>query len=106
MNCQEFRRKLLEEPTCSEKAFLEHAARCAECNREHRHALQFEAELFRAMHVEPPANLESRIRQKIGASEPSKPHARHLPWLAAAAGLILLLGAAAAASQGRCRACG
>ena len=92
MNCLEFRRKLLEQPNCSDKEFLEHAATCAECNREHRHALQFESELFRAMDVEPPANLESRILHAVKPGRPQRSPIRHPLWLASAASVLLLLG--------------
>lgn len=92
MNCEEFRRKLLEEPNCSEQEFLEHAANCTECNRQHRHALQFEEELFRAMHVEPPADMESRILQAVKADRPQRRRTHDRLWLASAASLLLLLG--------------
>lgn len=93
MNCREFRHRLLAEPNCSEKDFLEHAATCAECNREHRHALRFEEELFRAMRVEPPEDLESRL---LRAVRPGRPHRRRIRdslWLASAATVLLLAGA-------------
>ena len=93
MNCQEFRQRLLEEPNCSAPEFLEHAANCGECNRQHRHALQFEDQLFRAMHVEPPADMESRILRAVQRERPRRRRVPDSLWLAAAASVLLLVGA-------------
>jgi len=88
MNCEEVQRKLLEEPDCRDPELLAHAAHCAACAGERERALAFERRLRASMEIEPPAGLEARLK----AAEP-KPGRWGLNRLAAAAALLLMLGA-------------
>lgn len=86
MNCAEVRRKLLEDPNCSNQDLLEHAANCAACAGERERAIAFERQLQTTLEVQPPADLEARL--KAAAVEPDGSRRYRL---ATAATLVLVL---------------
>ena len=54
MNCEEFQRRLLEEPASRDAAFLAHAESCARCHAQWKSALEFEERLKAVLlHQEP-----------------------------------------------------
>jgi hypothetical protein len=63
MNCEEFRRQLLIDPSCDEPAFREHAGDCSECAGVLEEALRFEQALRTALAAElaPAGETEARI---------------------------------------------
>lgn len=88
MNCLEFRRILQAEPGSRDPALLRHRQECPSCAAVAARAAEFEQQLQRAVKVEVPEDLASRIllRQSF---KPRRRWWRHTPLYAVAAGLIL-----------------
>ena len=61
MNCEEFRRKLLEDPSRREPDFLGHRAGCEDCDREAREVERMEAGLRRLLQAPPPPELKQNL---------------------------------------------
>ena len=61
MNCTEFRRKLLEDPACTDADFAEHRAVCAACDAEAREVERLDAALRDLVRVDPPSDLKRRL---------------------------------------------
>lgn len=88
-------------------AFERHLAECAECRAEVASLREAAALLAETTAVEPPADLRSRVLADISTvrplppevTSPSRPKRRFAPLLAAAAAVVVLLGAGAVAWQ-------
>jgi hypothetical protein len=63
VNCEEFRRKLHEDPRCRDPDFLAHREVCAPCRDEARQVEVVEARLGELLQEPPPADLKARLRQ-------------------------------------------
>ncbi|MEN8174737.1 MAG: DUF3379 family protein [Pseudomonadota bacterium] len=63
MNCEEFQRKLHEDPKRREPEFLAHRASCASCAREAEKVDGLEKRLDSLLKVPPPAGLHERLRR-------------------------------------------
>lgn len=95
MNCLEFRRVLATEPASARGDFAAHREACASCAEAFARATAFEADLKRALAVEPPEGLADKIllrqttesRRARGFGGPA--------WARLAAALVLGLGVAA-----------
>lgn len=85
MKCDEFRRKLLEDPGCADPDFITHREQCPECAREAESVERMDGDLAKLLRVEPPAELKGRLR---------RPARRRVP-LALAASLVALMALAA-----------
>lgn len=73
MNCTEFQTRLMQEPACTEEAFLQHVSDCGSCREEYDRALEFEALLLDAMEVDAPNDLAERVVNAV--NEGQKPAA-------------------------------
>jgi hypothetical protein len=62
VDCEEFRRKLLEDPKRREVEFLAHRAECADCDREAGVVERIEAELEKVLRVAPPPDIGERLK--------------------------------------------
>ncbi len=91
MNCLDFRRHCLAEPTSRASEFLEHRLHCRSCARFAERVLAFQQKLVEAMAIEPPADLEERIllRQSL---QPAILRRNRRRLLAIAASLLLVAG--------------
>jgi len=92
MNCQEFHRRLSEDPHCAADEFRAHLRACPDCAAAWRRAREFDALLRQAMEVEVPAGLEQRLLQA-----PASDTGWRWGWLgrlALAAGFSFVLGSA------------
>ena len=93
MNCIEFRRTLLTEPSGADPEFAEHRRGCPECADAVERSAHFERLLGEAINIEVPENFASRILLK----QSFEPRAER-PWwrkpraYALAASLLLVLG--------------
>lgn len=78
MNCLEFRHRLLTDPGNYDPADRAHLRECESCARWAAGSIRFEAILHRAMNVDVPENLASRIllRQAFLESPRSRPRRR------------------------------
>jgi hypothetical protein len=85
MNCEEVQRKLLEDPDSRDPELLAHATHCAACAGERERALAFERRLRASMEVDPPADLETRLKAA------PKPGRRGIPLAVAAALLVMMV---------------
>lgn len=87
MNCEEFRRKLHEDPACRDPEFLAHREGCSPCSDEAREVEAVEARLRALLDELPPADLKARLRQP-----PRERRYGFLPLATAAslAGLVVL----------------
>jgi hypothetical protein len=63
VNCEEFRRKLHQNPACREPGFLAHRENCRRCGDEARQVVAMEARLRELLQSPPPADLKARLRQ-------------------------------------------
>lgn len=61
MNCLEFRRRLGSDPASRDPAFVAHREECPSCAAAYARAVEFEAELARAIDVDVPEGLADRI---------------------------------------------
>jgi hypothetical protein len=86
MNCEQFRRRLLEEPNSKAPGFLAHAQRCSRCRKAWQEALEFEDHLQRALCLPPPVPRS----QQPPAPPPPTPF-RHLALVAGSLGLVLMV---------------
>lgn len=93
MNCIQFRRILMENPHSEDQAWGEHASTCPACRAAYERALAFEAKLIQALRVPVSSGLESRVRSARARDGAHSARREHRFWIAAAAGLILALGA-------------
>jgi hypothetical protein len=100
MDCEQFRRAILAEPSNEDPELRLHPATCHECRRYTEQIRRFEGRLDRALRVEVnPRLMENRVVTPLRAARPrgarpwDPPHRR---WLAAAASV--LLGTAVAVS--------
>ena len=57
MQCDEFRRKLLEDPKRKDAEFLAHRESCEACDREARQVERMEADLEKLLKVSPPPDV-------------------------------------------------
>ncbi len=62
MNCEEFRRKLLEDPHCRAPEFLAHRDKCAPCEDEAKAVTRLESDLEDLLNVDPPPDLKTGLR--------------------------------------------
>lgn len=91
MNCIEFRRRLLIDPTSQDPDLLEHEATCPDCGPFAREARAQEIRLRALLNsVRPPQGLGERVRL-AARFERAAERRRHL-WYAAAAGVVLAVG--------------
>lgn len=97
MNCLEFRRVVQADPSSRDPAVLRHRQECAACAAVSARAAELEQQLQRALKVEVPEDLASRIllRQSFKPHH-RRPWWRRAPLYAAAAGVILALALSAA----------
>lgn len=87
MKCEEYRRRLGEDPYRQSTEMRDHAALCPECRKELERALAFERRIRTGMNIDPPPGLEERLK----VLAPSR--RRHNPLrIAAAAALLMALG--------------
>lgn len=84
MRCDEFRRKLLEDPRRSEAEFLAHRASCKPCDRAARVVEGLEGDLEKLLRFAPPPDLGERLRL------PRRRAWRPLGLAASLAGLLVL----------------
>jgi len=92
MNCLEFRRGLLQDPFDSANGLLEHEAGCGECATFARE-LRAEETRLRALlnEVSPPPQLVDNIQLAISLQQRGR--SRRQVWYAAAASVLLIVGA-------------
>ena len=93
MNCIEFRRALLTDPSGADPAFADHRRRCPECADAVERSAHFERRLVEAINIDVPENLASRILLK----QSFEPRTKGSWWrrsrvYALAASLLLVLG--------------
>lgn len=93
MNCIEFRRTLLTDPSVTDPAFADHRRTCPECADAVERSAHFERRLVEAVNIDVPENLASRILLK----QSFEPRAGRSWWrrsrvYALAASLVLALG--------------
>ena len=91
MNCLEFRRRLLIDPSERGDEFLRHIAECQGCAREAKRAWAFEEKLRSTLGVEAPVGLESRVVLAHSLEKRWAPARSRSIW-ALAVGLVLSLG--------------
>lgn len=92
MNCLEFRRQLLEDPYQSNDDLLEHEANCSECAAFSRKIRTQEAALRTLLKSpSPPPELAGKIR--LGIEMEHRADAGRRVWFAAAASVLLMVGA-------------
>ncbi|WP_457674884.1 DUF3379 family protein [Thiolapillus sp.] len=84
MNCEEFRKQLLQEPDCSDAGFLAHRDGCRSCRAEWEQARKFENLLRRVI-----MNPADRSRERHALSVPQGSGLKIFP--ATLAALVLLL---------------
>lgn len=92
MDCLEFRRRLGAEPRSDAADMRAHRARCPLCQAAWQRAQAFEDHLLQAMRVPLPENLIDRLLLTQNTAQRQR-WRRRRPWLAAAASLVLALGA-------------
>ncbi|MCB1785962.1 MAG: DUF3379 family protein [Chromatiaceae bacterium] len=95
MNCLDFRRQLMADPTTHDSVLLDHEDNCAGCASFAREVRAQEAAL-RSVLLEPtpPAGLDDRIRLAARLERRNAANSRW--WYAAAASVLLLIGASMA----------
>jgi len=95
MNCLEFRRRLLEDPYDTDIALAQHEDHCDQCAPYARQIRAQETQL-RAMlnDISPPPELAENIR--LEASFEQQGRSRRQVWYAAAASVLLIIGATTA----------
>ena len=91
MNCIEFRRTHASAPGSPSRAQLAHARECESCRAYLSRAGEFEQSLQRAMQVDPPANLASRILLKQSFEKPTRSGAWRRGAYGLAASVLLAL---------------
>lgn len=69
MNCTEFQTRLMQEPACTEEAFLQHVSDCGNCRENYDQAMEFEAQLLDAMEVDTPDELAERVLKAVNGGE-------------------------------------
>ena len=88
MDCLEFRRKLLQDPSRSQPEQLQHEAECAECGHYAARIRQQEASLRGLLNApEPPPELAENIR--LAARMERRSGVMRRVWLSAAASLLI-----------------
>ena len=85
MNCEDFRRCLLQDPSCTDAAFLQHRDRCASCRKEWQQAQSFE-QMLRGVIMQPQTPTPE-IRM-----QPSRRRLWQRTWVRLASVLLLLVG--------------
>lgn len=63
MNCEKFRRKLLEDPNCRDPEFLAHREKCGPCNDEAGEVERLDSGLRDLFDSKPPADLQHDLRR-------------------------------------------
>lgn len=63
MNCEEFRRKLLEDPHCQDPEFLAHRDKCLPCREEEQAVNRLESGLEKLLNVRPPPDLKGSLQR-------------------------------------------
>ncbi len=92
MNCLEFRRQIFTDPTCRDDNFLLHRQVCRVCSPFAQSMALFEQDLLRAIQVNVPDDLASRIKLQRTIHDEQRSRRRR-PWrYAMAASLVLMLG--------------
>ena len=92
MNCTEFQTRLMQEPACTEEAFLQHIGDCGSCREKYDNALEFEALLLDAMEVDTPNDLAERVVDAVNKRQkPAASNGRYRLMLAASFMLMLVV---------------
>ena len=92
MNCLEFRRQLLEDPYRNDPELREHEANCGDCAGFSRKMREQEALLHALLNSpSPPAGMAENIRLNIELEQRARTGRRL--WFAAAASVLLMVGA-------------
>ncbi|MBD3649695.1 MAG: DUF3379 family protein [Pseudomonadales bacterium] len=89
MNCLDFRRQILATPKIASEELQAHEESCASCRQFRQEILELDDNLYAALQVDVPADLEERLLQRQPtASRPRAPY-----WISAAAVVVLALAA-------------
>jgi len=62
MNCFEFKKIALSDPSCREQSFVEHSAECPDCLKYIGSVRQMDADLSTSLNVELPSDLVARLK--------------------------------------------
>jgi len=92
MNCLEFRRRCITEPSCKDEDYIEHKTECKSCNALSTEMDQFENSLKQAVNINPPKDLATRILLKQSLSLEKTYRRAQYALYAMAASILIVLG--------------
>jgi hypothetical protein len=91
MKCTEFQTRLMQEPACTEEAFLQHVSDCDSCRESYDQAMGFEALLLDAMEVDTPDELADRVLRAVNGGDGPVASAGNFRLMMAASFMLLFL---------------
>ena len=92
MNCLEFRRRCITEPSCKDEDYIEHKTECKSCNALSAEMDQFENSLKQAVNINPPEDLATHILLKQSLSLEKTYRRAQYALYAMAASILIVLG--------------